>query len=94
MGGGVREITESKSQSGPQARPTTKRPPPPLPQGTANWNELTDGDVLRHRGNGEAYIIVRSDWPDATAESSGDAQHTVVRACLATNPHEWEIVGR
>lgn len=51
------------------------------------WKKIMPGDILRHRMRGEAYIVVRSDYP-----AEGLPRHTVVRAELATNPDEWEKV--
>ena len=44
--------------------------------------KLIDGDIVRHRGSGEPYIVTGNFGQTVTA----------VRQAHITNPDEWEVV--
>lgn len=48
------------------------------------WS-LLRGDIIRHKGNGETYVVLRK-LPDNT--------YIVIREIMATNPDEWTLVGK
>lgn len=48
-------------------------------------SKLKPGDVVRNRGSGEVYVVIR-------AAVNGEPA-TAVRSIIVSNPQEWELVG-
>ena len=46
----------------------------------SEWQQLTRGDILTHKGTGEAWVV-DANW--------GDGRIGLVRTLLASNPPEW-----
>jgi hypothetical protein len=52
----------------------------------ADLAQLNPGDVVRHRGSGEVYVVLRQ---AVNGESALAVCHIIV-----SNPLEWDIVGK
>ncbi len=48
--------------------------------------QLNPGDVVRHRGSGEVYVVLR--------QAVNDKPALAVRHITVSNPPEWDIVGK
>lgn len=44
------------------------------------FSQLKRGDIVRHVGSGDSYVIERS---------KGDGSHVAIRSIVVTNTHEW-----
>jgi hypothetical protein len=52
----------------------------------ADLAQLNAGDVVRHRGTGEAYVVLR--------RAVNGEPALALRSIIVSNPLEWEIVGK
>jgi hypothetical protein len=53
----------------------------------AEFDQLERGDIIRHLGNGQSFVV---EWSDI--DPAGIIRHLVIRSTIASNPAEWEFV--